>query len=489
MTFKLPSLAGFQAPKPRDWSDYQKAIFTETRDSPENLIVQACPGSGKTTTIVEAMNHVSGKTLAIAFQKTLAEELKSKVNGQEVRTINSLGHAQWRRYEPNAEFDASKLSRLLKRVMKPTLNKEFGWTTKNIIGMMKANAFGINGEVTNQQVIDLIESYQFDVPREFMLDIISAAHQGFYGSIEDTSSFDYDDQVYGPVYHGWSFPAYRNVFVDETQDLSPIQHIVVQMLAKSARIIAVGDRYQSIYGFRGALSNSMDALRSILHMKELPLSICYRCPRLIVEEAQVLVPETYPAPNAKDGEVKYSDADPGFFPSKDHFVLCRNNAPLFALALSHLRNRVPCQVRSNFLETIEGFIRRFDCITTHDLQRKLTEWYEQEVKLAEEKSFFGKLAALKDKYETLSIFAREYKLTIEVLGAIRQLAGSTSGATLSTVHRAKGLEAPHVYILRPDLMPSKYARTEEQVQQERNIQYVAITRAQESLTYGAMPEV
>ena len=52
-----------------------------------------------------------------------------------------------------------------------------------------------------------------------------------------------------------------------------------------------------------------------------------------------------------------------------------------------------------------------------------------------------------------------------------------------TVHKAKGLEWRQVAILDPWRMPSKWAITEQDQQQERNIQYVAVTRAMEELHY------
>ena len=53
----------------------------------------------------------------------------------------------------------------------------------------------------------------------------------------------------------------------------------------------------------------------------------------------------------------------------------------------------------------------------------------------------------------------------------------------STVHRAKGLEADNVFILRPDLMPHPMAKQAWEIQQEQNCMYVAITRAKKTLTY------
>ena len=57
---------------------------------------------------------------------------------------------------------------------------------------------------------------------------------------------------------------------------------------------------------------------------------------------------------------------------------------------------------------------------------------------------------------------------------------------LSTVHKAKGLEADNVYILTPERMPHPKATNP---QEERNICYVAITRAKKNLYYcGERPK-
>ena len=60
---------------------------------------------------------------------------------------------------------------------------------------------------------------------------------------------------------------------------------------------------------------------------------------------------------------------------------------------------------------------------------------------------------------------------------------------LATVHKAKGLEAPRVFILEPNLMPSPWAKKAWQIEQEGNLQYVAVTRALETLIYLPLEEV
>ena len=54
---------------------------------------------------------------------------------------------------------------------------------------------------------------------------------------------------------------------------------------------------------------------------------------------------------------------------------------------------------------------------------------------------------------------------------------------LCTIHKSKGLEADVVYILNEYLIPSKFAKSPEQIKQEQNLKYVARTRAKEELYF------
>jgi superfamily I DNA/RNA helicase len=73
----------------------------------------------------------------------------------------------------------------------------------------------------------------------------------------------------------------------------------------------------------------------------------------------------------------------------------------------------------------------------------------------------------------------------EVIRAIEKMfvEDDTDGIRLSSVHRAKGLEADRVFILCPELMPHPMAKTDWAKAQEQNLRYVAITRAKHLLAY------
>jgi superfamily I DNA/RNA helicase len=471
---------------PRVWSEFQTAVFDTVSIPETDLLIQAVAGSGKTTTIIEAMKYSPGSSLFMAFNKAIAEDIRRKATPQaDVKTLNALGHRLMADNRPHAKFNSRKVSDEIKKLMGDTEEqREFGYSLSRVVGLAKNCALGITQETQISDFINLIEAYQFEIPFDRLSDYAAICKVAFDNSVLDESSFDFDDQLWIPVAKGWAFPHYSNCFVDECQDLSPIQHLMLERLKfQGARIIGVGDRHQAIYGFRGASHDSMDLLKVKFSMKELPLSISYRCSRLVVAAAQEFCPTIRARAGAPEGEVNWSQNDPELF--SQYMIVCRNNAPLFRAILAHVRAKQPVQVLSTFLDTFQSFIRSFKSTYTSDLRTKLDRWFEKEREAALRTGKSGKLRGLTDKYETICLLCKDYKLVADMVDMVKRLGESTRGPIFATIHKSKGLEHPNIYILRPDLLGGFGDLTEEQAQQENNLHYVAITRAEETLTYGA----
>jgi superfamily I DNA/RNA helicase len=91
---------------------------------------------------------------------------------------------------------------------------------------------------------------------------------------------------------------------------------------------------------------------------------------------------------------------------------------------------------------------------------------------------------------TLSILSEKYKTKKDLIKHIKDIFQEESnGVCLSTIHKAKGLEADNVYILCNSTMPSKLAVHEWEKQQERNVMYVAYTRAKKILGFVSEKEI
>lgn len=197
-----------------------------------------------------------------------------------------------------------------------------------------------------------------------------------------------------------------------------------------------------------------------------------------------------PHPNAPEGEVlslsSYSPSD--FRPGS--LVLCRNTAPLVGLAYALLQRDVPCRILGRDIGAqLVALVKKLRGANLEDLREKLRVWTDREASraIAEDRN----PERIYDQSECLRFFMNsldEDSRTIESLIAKIELmfedSVSTSKVTLSTVHKAKGLEFPTVFILDKDrYMPSRFARLPWQREQERNLIYVAVTRAMEKLVY------
>lgn len=484
---------------PRSWSNLQDAIFAATRETNQNLLIQAVAGSGKTTTIIEATRFAASPAIFLAFNKDIATDISAKLPSGEARTLNSLGHRLWMRNASYAKFDISKDEKIISRQLDETNRRKFGYIIGRLISSAKNAGVGLTEDVTGQGFAYFITNGEWDIDDSDVEMCAEFAARAFRTSRDDISTFDFNDQIYGPVYHQWRFPSLGTVLVDESQDLNRIQHLFVEELVKEgARLIAVGDRHQSIYAFRGALTDSMDLLKAQFSMTELPLSISYRCPISVVREAQLLVPHIEERPGAPEGRVYSREEiwasatyDLPVSPAEDPelfedgvMVVCRNNAPLFAAVMRHVRARRPCRVRSNALEGLASFIKKLRPRDPDDLILKVNRWLEKESIAAQAKGMDWKVASIEDKAATVMCLAEGFDTVDEILSMIRSLSQGQSGPIFSTIHKAKGLEAEHVYFLRPDLVPGWWIKEPAALQQEYNLRYVAITRAKSTLTYG-----
>ena len=73
----------------------------------------------------------------------------------------------------------------------------------------------------------------------------------------------------------------------------------------------------------------------------------------------------------------------------------------------------------------------------------------------------------------------------ETIDKIFSLNGKDGDATvtLMTIHQSKGLEAYEVFLYAAELLPHPFAKSEWELEQEENLKYIAITRAQMFFNY------
>ena len=452
----------------------QLAIINAALTGEDNLLLSALAGCAKTTTLELIMAKIPPTdALYLAFNKRTAEEAKAKLpSWVTVKTLNALGHAAWAKKtgRRRLEVSSSKLFDLARDMFegdfKPTL---------------RAVAMAKNLGVTNKRAQTSCAQWG-DVECDDEFDL-SDAKALLKISIEEAfaGNLDFNDQIYMSACYGGAFDKYPLVFVDEAQDLSPVN---LEMLKRviGKRLIVVGDAHQSIYAFRGADSKALERLKSQYSMLELPLTTNFRCSKAVVKYVNQTVPELNYCDGAADGEViDLADASTLKFPA-DSAILCRNNAPLFKIGLSLIKQQQNITYFGS--NAIQRSIKKMLAMLGSDDEDGLGNIATLESSLKRNYSE-ARIDTALDKLDCCKILLAGSTIG-EAKRKLNQLcAKKTAEISLSTGHRAKGFEWENVYILDRHLIPSKYATSKEHLDQESNLLYVLCTRARVNLTFIA----
>lgn len=266
----------------------QNNFYHALLNSEDNLQLVAAAGSGKTTTIVAACSMLpAGKSVKfLAFNKSIATELEERLpKTVSVKTFHSEGYSVLRRHFKCGRIDGDKTAKLL-----TVERSEFGLyisPVKRLVGYAKNN--GLTAATPNDEFFALASHHQMDYGEADEDRTVALVKDVLAKSLDPTNVIDFDDMLWIPYVKNLPFDRNNYVFIDEAQDTNLLQRELLRRMVADrpyGRLIAVGDPHQAIYGFRGADANAMGALRDEFQMKEMPLSVSYRCSQSVVSEAQ-----------------------------------------------------------------------------------------------------------------------------------------------------------------------------------------------------------
>lgn len=473
--------------KERVWSPYQNGLFNFVQNELGNALVQAVAGSGKTTTIVEAMERVQGSCIFLAFNKSIAEELKAR--GVNARTFHSLTYSVVTRHYGIRQIADDKLGSLMKMNMKGDEVIMYGSFIKRLVGLGKNCGIGCLIPDITDSWMNIVIHHDMELDNE-AADLGRALElaSDLLGWSNTSPSLDFDDLLYRAVKEGLLLQKFDFVFVDEAQDTNAIQRALLRkIMHPGSRLVAVGDEGQAIYGFRGSDSNSMNLIAEEFNCKRLPLTVSYRCPVEVVKYAQQWVSHIEAAPDAPDGVVtKLGHKWEYEVFSANDLVVCRTTKPLIALAIQFMKRHIPFYILGKDLAaSLTSLITRLKPKDLQDLERRLELWMDREVEKAIAKQEDSKAEAVQDRVEALLCLINSLPEGAQVSNLydlIKSLFTDTMNSVkLATIHKSKGLEADRVFWLNRDACPAPWARQPWQKQQEVNLCYVACTRAKKEL--------
>lgn len=508
----------------------QQAILSAVRASRDSLMITAFAGTGKTTTLcMIAQTLPSQPALALAFNVSIKKELEKRFPSfWKVMTMNGLGHLAWMRAirGKTIVLEERKLGKIITQVFKDHSyqGNEDAWTSIRQL-VSAAMQAGIVPAARPHKGLrpDTPETWAMLADSLWLQDIgeleIALARRILEISVEQSFEgiISFDDQIYMPTLFNGQFPRYGLVMVDEAQDLSPLNHIMVNR-ASGGRLIVVGDPKQAIYAFRGADSSSMEKLRKLRpQWIDLPLATTFRCPKVVVDRQQKHAPGFTAFHTNAIGEVKKhlrfppkpQAADGTVLPYNDHAgpitwnwqwvetinahrsiaILSRNNAPLLKIAFKLLRANVPVTMLGRDIgKTLVALSKKVlpdDDMKAPECVSAVALWRDNQIALANANGQEEKVANLHDQAECLLavIEGAKAETASAIRWYLRELFERSSGhVVISTIHRSKGLEWDTVLHLDPWRIPSKHAmQNPAQMQQENNLQYVCETRCKRLL--------
>lgn len=353
---------------------------------------------------------------------------------------------------------------------------------------------------------------------------------------------NFDDMIWLPVVLNLPITKYDLLLVDEAQDLNRCQ----QALAKKAgrRLILVGDDRQAIYGFAGADADSIPRMEvelggygprcpkckntiqnatpadsplhrrcaSCKHVWEfgpgcevIPLTVTRRCGRAIVSAANDYVPDFEAHESNGEGNIEHahfkSDHPKAYqkLASDGDMVLCRVNAPLVSECFRFLKEGRKASIQGRDIAAgLTSLIKR---LIKDEWERnsqgsakvligRLSDWLHDETSKEQRKRnpSENKLSNMQDRHDCIVCFCESMQTANDVIRRIETIFTDNKdapGIRLSSIHRAKGLEAHRVFWLRTEQAEkvAAMAKSDWERNQEMNLRYVCITRAIETLVY------
>lgn len=526
-----------QANKVMNLSTYQQEIIDAFDNTNDNLFISALAGTGKTFMLVELSKRITNKSkraVFIAFNKSIAEELKEKIQNPIFKTFtfNALGYlillknAEKEKIE--VHLDPFKTNNIVYKMVKEKFKHvdvetrgEFINDFVTLFELCKVKDVDIND---TEQIDKMLEYNDLFMTDEIFYEEIYEGIQHIYNEnlrlFQEEGIINFSDQIYLTLKklraNEWFVPPYLKfdyIFGDETQDWNRIQQLLSLFLRKpNARVILVGDQHQAIYAFNGADGFSFRNLKKLYNMKELSLPINYRCASSHLDYVNDVYDYIHilPRPNAPLGTLSTVSLEDMYNKAKiGDFVLSRKNADLCEVSLGFLKKNKPIYIKDTDLvnkvvkliekiqkksKSVDDFIEILDDTIAEykaSLKKEKTKQIEEgEIQTAEtEKYDFsnGKV----DLLNCVDILIQNYKANSGKYARLKNFVpyvqkmlntqNPRNCIICTSIHQAKGLEANNVFVLHEGRAFTELGRNKVQQQQEMNLSYVALTRAKENL--------
>lgn len=524
-------------------SEEQREV-AQTLRGPVSVLAGA--GTGKTRTITHRIAHgvevgayAPSRVLALTFTAKAAHELRARLAGLGVvgvsaRTFHAAALAQLGYFWPTLVGGAApqvlpgkfrtlaEVAESLKLSLSPeTLRDvatEIEWRKVAMLNLAQYEA----------------RTGERSLPKGLTVESLLEMQRSYESLKDDRKQIDFEDVLLATTGMIESEPKmamqvreqYRFFTVDEYQDVSPLQHALLNVwLGDRQDLCVVGDASQTIFSFAGATNSYLlNFSREYPNAKEFRLQNNYRSTERIVSAANHLVARgegalqlhavtqnegrgAEPVTVSCDNEVREAA-----FIAEHIGRLVATGAQASEIAVLYRTNAQSAAIESALLEAgvsyhVHGAKRFFDrpvvkqaVMTLRGAALAQTDepLFQQVGSVLRSLGWASQAPTGRAQREAWEALNALYLLADEAPPAttFREFVADLSdrakahvephlaAVTLSPIHSAKGLEWSHVIVAGcvDGLIPISYADTPLALEEERRLFYVAITRAAETLT-------
>ena len=315
-------------------------------------------------------------------------------------------------------------------------------------------------------------------------------------------------------YDNWEVPywaLYTNIYCDEVQDFSNIQLNFLKFIKRTkGRYVFIGDFHQAIYNFAGANAQAFNQIpKMFAPVETFDLPICYRCAKSHLSRVnrEYGIP-ILPCDNAPMGFVKTIDKNKiSEYAKAGDMVISRKNKWIAEVVLDLARNGTPIFIEDKEMVgaikrqilsskcTSVGTLEKFLQKVISNYNKKLFEIVSKNVREGgHEEERLEAVAETNSKIDNTSFLLEILEGYLEnhassdsvskfsnFIDKLLNTTPSPNCVRLCSIHKAKGLEATNVFVLNEAKINYDFRNSKEQNIQEKNLSYIATTRAKEGL--------
>ena len=315
-------------------------------------------------------------------------------------------------------------------------------------------------------------------------------------------------------YDNWEVPywaLYTNIYCDEVQDFSNIQLNFLKFIKRTkGRYVFIGDFHQAIYNFAGANAQAFNQIpKMFAPVETFDLPICYRCAKSHLSRVnrEYGIP-ILPCDDAPMGFVKtidkskiseYAKAGDMVISRKNKWIaevvldLARNGTPIF-IEDKEMVGAIKRQILSSKCTSV-GTLEKFLQKVISNYNKKLFEIVSKNAREGgHEEEHLEAVAEANSKIDNTSFLLEILEGYLEnhassdsvskfsnFIDKLLNTTPSPNCVRLCSIHKAKGLEATNVFVLNEAKINYDFRNSKEQNIQEKNLSYIATTRAKEGL--------